>query len=170
MDNILATLHRIKEVTDEVKLIDAKIASWEESFSHHEHPQWSASAAAVGELHAKIMYIRMMCEQVIVTPLQIAVKFASAFERELGKRKLVEPTEYQWYHGGYISVEPSGDNGNDDFGFDLIESMPSKDGVKRQLITDIGVMKIDGNWQVVNNENTLVDAEELIDWLEGKGD
>jgi len=176
MNEHLETLLRIKDVVDEAITIDERIRDWETKFSHHENPNYTALGAAVGELTGKFEYIKMLLD-VYVTPLQLATAFATEFELELGKRQRLDPESCPWYNDGCISVEPIGDNGDDDEGFELIESRPSKNGVKRTVITDIGVMKVDGNWQIVNNlspecrdknENTPVDAEQLIDWMEGR--
>ena len=72
----------------------------------------------------------------------------------------------------------------------MVELRPSGSGVKKSVITDIGIMRTNGNWRVVNNhwrvvnnlsknlspecrdkkENTPVDAEGLIDWMEWRED
>jgi len=164
MNEHLETLIRIKEVAEEEKLMDEKMKDWRKAFSHHECPDCSVYAAAVGELRVKLEYIGMLCE--LGEPLPVAMHFATEFELELGKRQRLDPQCCTWYTGGDIIVETIGDNGDDDKGFELVELRPSRSGVQKSVIADIGIMRTDGNWRVVNNENTPVDAEQLIDWLE----
>lgn len=167
MNEHLELLQRIQTITEEALTIDERIDDWTQKFNHHQSPHYTALGAAVGELSGKFDNIKLMLDCVF-TPHQQAICFASDFELECSKRQCLDPDCCSWYKGGYVRAEAYGDNGDNDKGFDLIESYPDEKGIKRSVITDIGVMKIGGNWRVVNSENTPVTAEELIDWLEGR--
>ena len=167
MNEHLETLQRIQSIAEEALTIEDRIKEWEIKFSRHQNPHYTALGAAVGELTGKFEYIKIMLDCVF-TPHQQAICFASDFELELGLRQRVDPDCHSWYKGGYISAEEVGDNGENDKGFDLTETNPSKQGLKKSHLAHIGVTKVDGNWRVLNQEDTPVTPEQLIDWLEGR--
>ena len=165
MNQHLETLQRIKTIAEEALTIDERIKEWEIKFSHHSNPRYTALGAAVGELTGKFERIKLNLDYHF-TPLQRAIIFTSDFELELGLRQRVDPQAHAWYQGGYVTAKPVGDNGNDDKGFDLIETHPSEEGVKTSLLAHIGVTKVNGNWKILNQDNDVTTPEELIDWLE----
>lgn len=149
---------------------DSLRREYESKLSHTRTPNATSYAALSGDLESRLVAICHYVDSMLKVYYPSVQEMADEFAKELKDALLHE--EYHrircslpsldWYSGGTIAAQRTGDNGEDDVGFELVTKADS-------CVVDIAIQNRCGSYFVVYNGEVITDASELVDLLVSQG-